>query len=235
MRRATRPRNFTAGKTAVPDRGRTCNLLIRSQMLYPVELQTQTSLDITPDDITVLIQKTAIAQAEGDLARAAAFLARLHSAADNPYTFQIKAYQAILERRPAPIISSTTGLRRTRSLSGTSASHLGSDHEALTAIATTARSPKQRPVASGPGSEGIAWRSFRCLLIVLRLGAGRSAVQRSADGNVRRGLVYPVDRQHLVPGCARRGGSLRWRRALQATGRATGERRRSHGRRGAAP
>src|SRR5437763_5853543 len=62
-------------------------------------------LDITPDDITVLIQKTAIAQAEGDLARAAAFLARLHSAADNPYTFQIKAYQAILERRPAPIIS----------------------------------------------------------------------------------------------------------------------------------
>ena len=62
-------------------------------------------LDITPDDITVLIQKTAIAQAEGDLARAAAFLARLHSVADNPYTFQIKAYQAILERRPAPIIS----------------------------------------------------------------------------------------------------------------------------------
>jgi len=62
-------------------------------------------LDITPDDITVLIQKTAIAQAEGDLARAAAFLARLHSAADNPYAFQIKAYQAILERRPAPIIS----------------------------------------------------------------------------------------------------------------------------------
>jgi len=62
-------------------------------------------LDITPDDITVLIQKTAIAEAEGDLARAAAFLARLHSAADNPYAFQIKAYQAILERRPAPIIS----------------------------------------------------------------------------------------------------------------------------------
>jgi TolB-like protein/class 3 adenylate cyclase/Tfp pilus assembly protein PilF len=62
-------------------------------------------LDITPDDITVLIQKTAIAQAEGDLARAAAFLARLHSAADNPYAFQIKADQAILERRPAPIIS----------------------------------------------------------------------------------------------------------------------------------
>ena len=83
------------------DAGR--NLLSRRR--FPQALRKLDEiLDITPDDITVLIQKTAIAQAEGDLARAAAFLARLHSAADNPYTLQIKAYQAILERRPAPII-----------------------------------------------------------------------------------------------------------------------------------
>jgi eukaryotic-like serine/threonine-protein kinase len=61
-------------------------------------------LDITPDDVDALIRKAAIAQAEGNLPRASAILARVHPAADNPYTFQIQIYQAILERRPAPII-----------------------------------------------------------------------------------------------------------------------------------
>ena len=61
-------------------------------------------LDITPDDVDALMRKAAIAQAEGNLPRASAILARVHPAADNPYTFQIQIYQAILERRPAPII-----------------------------------------------------------------------------------------------------------------------------------
>jgi serine/threonine protein kinase/Tfp pilus assembly protein PilF len=61
-------------------------------------------LDITPDDLDTLATKANIAQAEGDLPRAAALLAPLHPAADNPYVLVTQVYQAILERRPAPII-----------------------------------------------------------------------------------------------------------------------------------
>jgi serine/threonine-protein kinase len=61
-------------------------------------------LDITPDDGDTLVQKAAIAQAEGDLPRAAALLAPLHPPADDPAALEIQAYQAILERRPAQII-----------------------------------------------------------------------------------------------------------------------------------
>ena len=63
-------------------------------------------LDITPDDSDILVQKAAIAQAEGDLPRAAALLARLHLAADDIEGLETQIYQAILERRPAPVISS---------------------------------------------------------------------------------------------------------------------------------
>src|SRR5207247_6204234 len=42
-------------------------------------------LDITPDDIDTLTVKAAIAQAEGDLPRAAALLAPLHPSADDSY------------------------------------------------------------------------------------------------------------------------------------------------------
>jgi TolB-like protein/Tfp pilus assembly protein PilF len=60
-------------------------------------------LDITPDDIDAVALKAAIAQAEGDLPRAATLLAPLHPNAD--YTaLVIQVYQSILERRPAPII-----------------------------------------------------------------------------------------------------------------------------------
>jgi TolB-like protein/Tfp pilus assembly protein PilF len=62
-------------------------------------------LDITPDDLDTLAVKAAIAQAEGDLPRAAALLAPLHPAADLPQASETQVYQAILERRPAPIIS----------------------------------------------------------------------------------------------------------------------------------
>jgi TolB-like protein/class 3 adenylate cyclase/Tfp pilus assembly protein PilF len=61
-------------------------------------------LDITPDDLDTLVQKAAIAQAEGDLPRASALLAPLHPAADNPGALETQVYQAILERQPASVI-----------------------------------------------------------------------------------------------------------------------------------
>jgi len=61
-------------------------------------------LDITPDDLDTLAQKATIAQAEGDLPRAAALLAPLHPNADDTGALEIQVYQAILERRPAQII-----------------------------------------------------------------------------------------------------------------------------------
>jgi TolB-like protein/Tfp pilus assembly protein PilF len=61
-------------------------------------------LDITPDDVDTLVQKANIAQAEGDLPRASAILAPLHPAADDTQALEAQVYQAILERRPAPII-----------------------------------------------------------------------------------------------------------------------------------
>jgi TolB-like protein/Tfp pilus assembly protein PilF len=61
-------------------------------------------LNITPDDVDILALKASIAQAEGDLPRAAALLAPLHPSADNPEALITQVYQAILERRPASII-----------------------------------------------------------------------------------------------------------------------------------
>ena len=62
-------------------------------------------LNITPDDVDTLAQKAAIAQAQGDLPRAAALLAPLHPNADDTGPMEIQAYQAILERRPAQVIA----------------------------------------------------------------------------------------------------------------------------------
>jgi len=62
-------------------------------------------LNITPDDADTLALKAGIAQAEGDLPRAAALLAPLHPNADDSNTLETQVYQAILERRPAPAIS----------------------------------------------------------------------------------------------------------------------------------
>ncbi len=61
-------------------------------------------LNITPDDVHTLVLKAAIAQAEGDLLQAAALLAPLHPGADDSPALEAQVYQAILERRPAPII-----------------------------------------------------------------------------------------------------------------------------------
>jgi TolB-like protein/Tfp pilus assembly protein PilF len=67
-------------------------------------------LSITPDDVDTLALKGAIAQAEGDLPRAAALLAPLHPAADDPEAFETQVYQAILERRPALVIPRKIGI-----------------------------------------------------------------------------------------------------------------------------
>ena len=62
-------------------------------------------LNITPDDVDTLVTMATIAQAEGDLPRAAALLAPLHPGADDSGAVETQVYQAILERRPAQIIS----------------------------------------------------------------------------------------------------------------------------------
>jgi TolB-like protein/integral membrane sensor domain MASE1/class 3 adenylate cyclase/Flp pilus assembly protein TadD len=62
-------------------------------------------LDIMPDDVDTLAYKAAIAQAEGDLPRAAVLLGPLRPNADHTSALETQAYQAILERRPAQIIS----------------------------------------------------------------------------------------------------------------------------------
>jgi tetratricopeptide (TPR) repeat protein len=63
------------------------------------------ALNITPDDISTLGNKASIAQAEGDLPRAAALLAPLHPNADDTNALETQVYQAILERQSAPIVS----------------------------------------------------------------------------------------------------------------------------------
>ena len=61
-------------------------------------------LNITPDDVDTVGYKAAIAQAEGDLPRASALLAPLHPNCRRPQAVETQVYQAILERRPAPVI-----------------------------------------------------------------------------------------------------------------------------------
>ncbi|HEX8679548.1 MAG TPA: tetratricopeptide repeat protein [Chthoniobacterales bacterium] len=61
-------------------------------------------LDIVPDDVDTVALQAGIAQAEGDLPRAAALLARLRPAATDTSPLQTQIYQAVLQRRPADII-----------------------------------------------------------------------------------------------------------------------------------
>lgn len=62
-------------------------------------------LDVIPDDVDTLAQQAGIAQAQGDLIRAGALLAPLNPSADDTGALEIQVYQAILERRPAEMIS----------------------------------------------------------------------------------------------------------------------------------
>jgi TolB-like protein/Tfp pilus assembly protein PilF len=61
-------------------------------------------LNITPDNVDTLATKAAIAQAQGDLPRAAALLTPLRPSADFVGALKTQVYQAILERRPAQVI-----------------------------------------------------------------------------------------------------------------------------------
>ena len=61
-------------------------------------------LNIIPDDVNAFATKAAIAQAQGDLPRAAALLAPLHPVAETQ-ALETQVYQAILERQPAPMIA----------------------------------------------------------------------------------------------------------------------------------
>jgi len=61
-------------------------------------------LNITPDDADAVATKAASAQAEGDLPRASTLLAPLRPTADLQQVLETQVYQAILERRPAPVI-----------------------------------------------------------------------------------------------------------------------------------
>jgi TolB-like protein len=72
---------------------------------FPVALKKQDQvLNITPDDIGSIALKAALIQADGDLPRASALLAPLHPPADDPFALETQTYQAILERRPEPMI-----------------------------------------------------------------------------------------------------------------------------------
>jgi serine/threonine protein kinase/Tfp pilus assembly protein PilF len=90
---------------------RNVNLLTQYVLLY-IELRRfpealrkiDQILDIAPDDVDTLALKAAIAQAEGDLARASALLAPLRPSADQSGALETQIYQTILERRPAQMI-----------------------------------------------------------------------------------------------------------------------------------
>lgn len=81
-------------------------LSYKDRRLFPEALRKlEQILNITPDDVDTIVEKGAIAQAEGDLTRAAALLSSVQPAADDTNALETQAYQAILERRPTPIIS----------------------------------------------------------------------------------------------------------------------------------
>ena len=62
-------------------------------------------LNITPDDIDTIVLKARIAQAEGDLSRAATLLAPLRLGVGYVNALETQVYQAILESRPAAVIA----------------------------------------------------------------------------------------------------------------------------------
>ena len=61
-------------------------------------------LTIIPDDMDTIAVQGAVAQAQGDLPRAAALLAPLHPPVNDSNVLYTQVYQAILERHPAPVI-----------------------------------------------------------------------------------------------------------------------------------
>jgi serine/threonine protein kinase/Tfp pilus assembly protein PilF len=91
---------------------RNTSLLAQQALLYvalrrfPEALQRADQiLTITPDDVDTISLKAAIAQAQGDLPRAAALLAPLRPAVADSSALETQVYQAILERQPGPIVA----------------------------------------------------------------------------------------------------------------------------------
>src|SRR5438132_14261187 len=91
---------------------RNVNLLTQHALLYKILRRFPEALrkldqilEIAPGDVDTIVQKAAIAQAEGDLPRASTLLSPLHPNGDDPSGLETEVYQAILERHPAPIIA----------------------------------------------------------------------------------------------------------------------------------
>jgi tetratricopeptide (TPR) repeat protein len=110
-RRGQWDRSETYFKEAERLNARDANLLIQHAVSlialrrFPQALrQLDQVLNITPDDVSILAMKASIAQAEGDLPRAAALLTSPQSNADDSSTLSVRIYQAILERNPGQII-----------------------------------------------------------------------------------------------------------------------------------
>src|SRR5262249_42602692 len=86
-----------------------CESSIRCSMLHRTTWTRLCNRCLLPKRVQVvrcnIEQKAAIAQAQGDLPRAAALLAPLHPNADDTGVMEIQVYQAILERRPAQVIA----------------------------------------------------------------------------------------------------------------------------------
>ena len=94
---------------------RNANLLTQHVLSYAILRQFPEALrkldqvlNITPDDLDTVALKAAILQGEGNLPEAAALLAPLRPAADDPFALETQVYQSILERRPAEIITRLT-------------------------------------------------------------------------------------------------------------------------------
>ena len=81
-------------------------LLYKDRRRFPEALRKlEQVLNITPDDVDTIVEKGAIAQAEGYLSRASALLASVQPAVADINSLETQVYQAILERRPPQIIS----------------------------------------------------------------------------------------------------------------------------------
>jgi TolB-like protein/Tfp pilus assembly protein PilF/class 3 adenylate cyclase len=72
---------------------------------FPEALQKiEQALNISPDDVGTIALKAKIAQAQGDLPRAAALLAPLRPGPTDASVIELQIYQGILERRPQQAI-----------------------------------------------------------------------------------------------------------------------------------
>jgi TolB-like protein/Tfp pilus assembly protein PilF len=187
---------------------RDANLLIQHAVSYiclrrfPKALRKLDQvLNITPDDFSILAMKATIAQAEGDLPRAAALLTPPHSSADDSSGLGERIYQAILERKPAQIIPRVK--EELAKLDPVSDFHAGElrfwlgwlqelagDHAAAHATWQQARSGLEPFLKAQPEN-----RSLIDLLALTNMGLGDKA---AAFGLLERAMAaMPIDKDAL--------------------------------------